>query len=92
MSKYPETAAKINERLKEALDGVEISDDQLKKVIDSFLWFGQTAKFRCRNNSAYDNFARLTLRDIAKVERGPIPDGRGGEFEALQVVQITREQ
>lgn len=76
---YTEQAEKINAILKIALD--EIPKEQKKDIINSLLRFGQVAKFRCRNNSAFDNFSREVLKDIAE----PTRKDRGLGFETLEV-------
>jgi hypothetical protein len=91
MASYPESAAKINEKLKAALKDANLTEEQLSEVIDSFIWFGQVAKFRCRNNSAYDSFVRLTLKGIATVERGPMGGNFGEDFEVLRVTKVITE-
>lgn len=85
---YQEQAQKINTMLKEAglgkggIDGTGRIDHE--KVINAFIWAGQVAKFRCRNNSAYESFMRLVLKDIADVKYVPFNE----EFDVLRVVQM----
>ena len=76
---YTEQAEQINVKLKFALGNVP--EQQKKDIINALLWFGQVAKFRCRSNSAFDNFSKEVLRDIAE----PTRKDRGLGFETLKV-------
>lgn len=85
---YNEQATKINEKLKSALIGLKdtsLSDsgrkDEESNLVDAILWFGQVAKYRCRSNVAYDNFARMVFDGIVAIERQQI---EGQEFAALK--------
>ena len=85
---YHEQAEKINAQLKE---GVAIDNEgnvDKEKIINAFIWAGQGAKFRCRNNSAYESFMRLVLKDIAEVKYVPFKnDGSERDFDILRVVK-----
>ncbi len=70
---YHEQAEAINKLFKKL--------DQ-KDIINAILRFGQVAKFRCRSNTAYDNFSKLCFEGIAELERIQ-PEGL--EFEILRV-------
>ena len=81
---YLEQAEKINAMLK---DGFATNDKE--KVINAFIWAGQVAKFRCRNNSAYENFMRYVLKDIAEAKYVPFKnDGSERDFEVLRVIKL----
>ena len=88
MPSYQESAEKINEKLKAALKGVDVPEEVLSELIDSFIWMGQVAKFRCRNNTAYENFVRLCLRDIAEAKYLPMGAGFKDDFETLRVTKV----
>ena len=83
MSMY-ETGSKINDVLKAVLQNIDKSDKVL--ILDTMIRFGQTAKFRCRSNVAYDNFVNICLRDIATVIREK-PEHL--EFEVLRVKELV---
>ena len=60
---------------------LSLPEEQQVFLINAILWFGQVAKFRCRNNVAYDNFSRLCFKDIQHLARRDTGLG----FETLQV-------
>ena len=80
---YYEQAKKINKSFKEGLKLVGNSSKQ--QIIDAILWFGQVAKYRCRSNSAYDNFSKLVFEGIAELERKQL---EGQDFEVLKVKEV----
>lgn len=73
---YYEQAEEINKLFK------KFDQNTDKDIINAILRFGQVAKFRCRSNTAYDNFSKLCFQDIAELERVK-PEGL--EFEILRV-------
>lgn len=73
---YHEAAEQINKDL------INLNKIKDKEIINAILRFGQTAKFRCRSNIAYDNFAKLCFHDITELERIQ-PEGL--DFEILRV-------
>ena len=79
---YQEQAQKINNIFR-SLPFTNYQGDCVD-LINTILWFGQVAKYRCRSNTAYDNFARLCFEGIVELERKPL---EGQEFDILQVVQ-----
>jgi hypothetical protein len=79
---YHEQASKINQKLKEAFEGMD--EETITKIVNSMLYFGQVAKFRCRSNSAYDGFTSAVFRDIKKT--GRVHDDRLG-FDVSQVIE-----
>ena len=85
---YQEQASKMNERLKKFFhsdnEPSEISLED-KEMIDTILWFGQVAKYRCRSNTAYDNFCKVVFDGIVEVER---TKKEGMDFEILQVKEV----
>ena len=88
---YTEQATKINKQLKDVLfndrDNIDIID--INKLSNVILWFGQVAKYRCRSNVAYDNFAKEVFKDIAELERTKL---EGQEFEVLLVKEVTKNE
>lgn len=81
---YYEQAEEINKLFKKLDQNTDNTDnkDNKEKLINAILRFGQVAKFRCRSNTAYDNFSKLCFQDIAELERVK-PEGL--EFEILRV-------
>lgn len=77
---YQEQAEKMNEKLKDTLETLHMFDKN--KLINTILWFGQVAKFRCRSNAAYDNFCKCVFEGIVDIER---TKKEGMDFEILQV-------
>jgi len=78
---YHEQAEKINELLKK-FNQNQLDNKDKKDIINAILRFGQVAKYRCRSNTAYDNFATECFQDIAELERVQ-PEGL--DFEILRV-------
>ena len=71
---YTEQAEKINIVIKEILKRMEEKPEQIckndiKSLINQIIHFGQVAKYRCRNNIAYDNFSKEVFKDIVELER-----------------------
>lgn len=81
---YYESAEKINTDLKQLFNTVyirEFTKEQRETILNLMIRLGAVAKFRCRNNSAYDNFIRACFEGIAKTKRVKIkPDD---DFEVL---------
>lgn len=78
---YQEQAEKINKQFLDA--GLKEFDKITQdKLINTILFFGQVAKFRCRSNSAYDNFSREVFKEIAEIKREV---QEGFDFEVLRV-------
>jgi len=80
---YHDSAKKIQPKLARAMEGMD--EKKIRDIVDSFLWFGQVAKYRCRHNTAYDNFARACLDGICTVRRMPL---EGFDFEVLRVEKV----
>ena len=78
---YHEQASSINQRLQKSFEGM--TEDEVKEIVNTMLYFGQVIKFRCRSNTAYDGFANGCFRNIAKISREK-PDHL--DFEILQVI------
>jgi len=70
MASYQETGRKINDRIKPILNKLDPHDKE--QLINAVLWMGQTAKYRCRHNTAYDSFCSIIFKDVAKVRRMPL--------------------
>lgn len=69
---YHEQAEGINKDLKSLLERVKLdafSVNQREMLLNIFCRFGQVAKFRCRSNSAYDNFVNNCFKDLAVAKR-----------------------
>jgi len=69
---YQEQAERINSDLKQ-LFGLEdiknLKPTSKEFLLNILLQFGQVAKFRCRSNTAYDNFSNCCLSGIAEAKR-----------------------
>jgi hypothetical protein len=81
---YNEQAKNINEKLKQCFNEQNVLK---KELIDAILYFGQVAKYRCRSNAAYDNFARECFDGIATLEREKLNEQL--EFEVLKVKEVV---
>lgn len=57
----------------------------MKDILNTMIRFGQTAKFRCRSNVAYDNFVNACFNNVADVERRVL---EGHDFKILEVVKM----
>jgi hypothetical protein len=80
---YYKQADNLHEKFKELLDGM--SDEKKTLFIDTILYFGQVAKYRCRSNTAFDNFSSQVFRKIAHLDRSDT----GLDFPILHVVRIV---
>lgn len=81
---YLEQAKSINMDLKQLFGSIPINQftvEQRERILNIMIRIGQVAKFRCRNNSAYDNFINGCLSGIAQANRIKINDT--DEFEIL---------
>lgn len=92
MSMY-EQAEKINKKLDRFYKELSNSNidsgavkELMKDVLNTMIRFGQTAKFRCRSNVAYDNFVKSCFNNIAEVERHKL---EGHDFEILEVIKVN---
>lgn len=86
---YYEQANAINTDLKQLFSSVPISSftkEQRERILNIMIRLGQVAKFRCRSNTAYDNFINCCLKEIATAKRVPIKEGE--EFEILTAEMI----
>lgn len=71
MSMY-EQAEKLNTNFKQLFNSIPIehfTTEQRELILDLIVRFGAIAKFRCRSNTAYDNFVNTTFKEIATFER-----------------------
>lgn len=69
---YHDQANKINEDLQNLFNSVPVeqfNNRQREEILNIILRIGQVVKFRCRNNSAYDNFMSIAFKEIANVQR-----------------------
>ena len=86
---YVDKAVKIREMLKKAgLNSDKLSDEEKRDLIDAMLWFGQVAKYRCRQNKAYENFSKMVFTGIATVKYVPVTD----EYDILKVVDVCSSE
>ena len=74
---YYDQAERINKDLKQFFDSdlQTLSSEQKEFLLNLIIDFGQVAKFRCRSNSAYDNFTSQCFKNIAKCKRVVRNDG-----------------
>jgi len=84
---YEKQAKNINKEFTHNLFGM--SDERAKKLIEATLYFGQVAKFRCKNNKAYDNFAKLCFKGLAELSRTK-PEHL--DFEILLVKKVLHHR
>lgn len=83
---YQTSAEIINQELKQIFKSIKtenIHPETKEKLLNTIISIGQIAKFRCRNNTAYDNFITLCYKDIAQVNR---TQTKYNTFPKLQVI------
>lgn len=73
-----ESASKINEELKKELATTDTAT--VERLVNLMVRFGAVAKFRCRSNTAYNNFIEATIKDIGSTKRVNV-----GNFDITQV-------
>jgi len=68
---YQEQAVRINEDLISFFNSPlqQLDNTQKEFIMNLVIQVGQVAKFRCRNNSAFDSFISLCFKDIAECKR-----------------------
>jgi hypothetical protein len=88
---YQEQANRINKELKEffSSDVQTLTDRQKEFILNLVIGVGQVAKFRCRSNTAYDNFISQCFRDIAVCKR--VVRNEGDEWESLRAFVENKE-
>ena len=67
-----ESGQKINVDLKQLFNSIplqQFTPEQRTEILNIIIRFGAVAKFRCRNNTAYDNFVSACFSDIATTSR-----------------------
>lgn len=81
---YHEQSERINKEIKEFFNSPlqQLNDDQKEFILNLIISVGQVAKFRCRSNTAYDNFIQSCFKDIAKTQR--VPRNEGDEWLSLR--------
>ena len=84
MSMY-ESAEKLNNTFKECLT----SCNKKVEIINAIIWFGSVAKFRCRNNIAYENFVKSVFNGISEIKREKQDNLN---FEVLKAEQLQEVQ
>jgi len=90
---YQEQAAKINIELKNVFNSIpfrEFNQEQREHILNLMIRIGQIAKFRCRNNTAYDNFIGCCFNEICKLQRVPIEDG--SDYKILKSELIINQE
>lgn len=77
MSMYTQ-AEKLKSRFTSMFNEMNIKQADREAVIDLIIRFGQVAKFRCRSNTAYENFLEAVFSDLAVIrkEQRKTKDGR----------------
>ncbi len=81
---YFEQAKGINKDLTQFFNSLyikEFSISQREQILNLIIRVGQVAKFRCRNNSAYDNFINACFEGVATAQRVELRAGE--EFKVL---------
>jgi len=88
---YNEQAERINKELKEFFtsDVQTLTDRQKEFILNLVISVGQVAKFRCRSNTAYDNFISRCFRDLAVCKR--VVRNEGDEWESLRAFIENKE-
>ena len=82
---YQEQGENINKELINLFNSIPINQftaTQREHILNIFLRAGQVIKFRCRNNSAYDNFMAICFKNIAEVKR--VKANEGDEWATLR--------
>lgn len=82
---YHEQAEGINKDLKQLFESIPInqfSTRQRADILNIMIRIGQVAKFRCRSNTAYDNFINCCFKGIATTSRVKINET--DDFEILK--------
>lgn len=83
---YHESGESINRSLKLALCDIKsggLNNENMESLLNTIIKMGQVAKFRCRNNTAYDGFISVCFKDIATVRR---VSSEGNDYTTLRVV------
>lgn len=84
MSMY-QSAELINKDLQSLFNTIPLNQftkEQRSEILNIMIRFGAVAKFRCRSNTAYENFVCSCLNNIAKTNRVKVDDK--SEFEILR--------
>ena len=80
-----ESAEKINTDIKDLFKSINITEftsKQREEILNIIIRFGSVAKYRCRSNTAYDNFVTACYKDVAVLDRVKInPED---EYEILR--------
>jgi len=80
-----ESAKRLNEDLKGLFNSIPIeqfTNQQREEIVNIMLRFGAVAKFRCRSNTAYDNFSNACFENICVLKR--VKKDEDNKFETLR--------
>jgi len=68
---YYEQAERINKDLKQFFNSEvqTLTETQKEFLLNLIIDVGQVAKFRCRSNTAYDNFISQCFKEVAECKR-----------------------
>lgn len=86
-----ESAERINKEIKEFFnsDFQSLPNKQREWILNMIISVGQVAKFRCRSNTAFDNFISSCFKDVAKCER--VARNEGDEWASLRAFIDNKE-
>ena len=88
---YYEQANRINQEIKDFFGSPlqQLNDRQKEFILNLIIGVGQVAKFRCRSNSAYNNFISQCFKDIATCKR--VVRNEGDDWESLRAFIENKE-
>jgi len=88
---YYEQAERINKEVKEFFnsDVQTLTDRQKEIILNLVISVGQVAKFRCRSNSAFDNFIKECFKEVAECKR--VVRNEGDEWATLRAFIENKE-
>lgn len=74
---YYDQAERINKDLKDFMGSPlqQLNNNQKEFILNMIIQVGQVAKFRCRSNTAFDNFINQCFKDIAESKRVVAKEG-----------------
>lgn len=83
---YSEHAQKLNNRFR------ELGSCASPRMVNAILEFGRVAKYRCRHNTAYANFAREVFNGIVDIREERRERTRDGGSYTVLVAEGAKEQ